>query len=342
MRLLACVQAQERDHALFSLGMRARRATYASVRAELDAGGFLRTHILRPTWHFVAPEDLRWILDLTSPRVLASMGAQHRQLGLDDPRAVSRALDALAALLEGRSHLTRRQIGERLAGRRGLPPPGQALGHLLGIAELRGLICSGPTAGAHHTYALVDEVVPPAPRLHPAEAHARLALRFFAGHGPASVADFTRWSSLTVAGTKAALGELGDRLDRVEMNGVAHWHDPAAPPRRSRAAPRAFLLPVYDEVVLTYPAVNFPEPPDRPAPDLPGSFWAPVVADGRLVGSWRRTLAGDRVVVEARLAPSLPEAGRAAVAGAARRLAAFLGRELEYATAARGASGGMD
>src|SRR5262249_5034538 len=140
VRLLVCVQSQERDHAIFSLGMRARRATFASVRAELDAGTFLRTHILRPTWHFVAPDDLRWIVALTTPRVVPGMRARHRELGLEDPRFVARAFDAVADLLAGRRYRTRRQIGAAFTDIGGLPEPGPQLGHVLLLAELEGLI----------------------------------------------------------------------------------------------------------------------------------------------------------------------------------------------------------
>jgi hypothetical protein len=328
--LLTCVQSQERDHAFFSLGVRTKGGTYGSVRAELDTGRFLRTHILRPTWHFVAPEDLQWILALTSPRVIRGMAARHRQLGLDDARFVNRSLDALAEFLRGRNHLTREELG-REAGRsrRRLPAPGAQLGHLLLLAELRGLICSGPTKGVHHSYALVDEVVPPATALDPAEAHARLARRFFAGHGPASVADFTRWSSLPAAGTRAALDAIGPELERVEIDGEPHWFDPALPRRRA-SAPAAFLVPVYDEAVLTYPRHRFPAVPDHPRGGRPDPFWAPVVAGLRDVGVWKRTVARDRVVVQVELAPSLGPDDRAAVREAAGRLASFLARELEY------------
>jgi hypothetical protein len=328
VRLLACVQSQERDHAMFSLGMRARTATYASVRAELDAGAFLRTHILRPTWHFVAPEDLRWILALTSPRVVSGMRARHRELELDDRRFLAQAFDALAALLAGRRYSTRREIGEAFTTTGGLPRPGPQLGHVLLLAELEGLICSGPIAGVHHTYALVDEVVPPAPALDREQAHASLLRRFLTGHGPASVRDFTRWSSLTAAGTNAALAEIGGELERVEVDGVPHWYDAAALDRPRPDAPDGYLFPVYDEAVLTYPAVTFPRAPGHPlvAPD---AFWAPAVAGLRNVGAWKRTVARRSVRVEVRLAPSATSGERSAVDGAAGRLAQFLERELD-------------
>ncbi|WP_153398822.1 winged helix DNA-binding domain-containing protein [Ornithinicoccus halotolerans] len=328
--LLGCVQSQERDHAFFSLGLRTHGATHADVTAEYNEGGFLRTHILRPTWHFVRPEDLRWMLALTSPRVEASMAARHRQLGLDDPRHVGRALDALTDLLSGRSYRTRTEIGEAFARHPGLPRAGPQLGHLLLLAELRGLVCSGPLRGAHHSYALVEEVVPPAPELAREEALDRLVRRFFAGHGPASAQDFARWSSLTVTDTRAALAGTGDDLERVEVDGTTLWFDPAARARARPGAPSTFLLPVYDEAVLSYRQLSFPAAPGHPYAERPDPFWAWIIQDGTNVGLWKRTVGARRVTVEARVATSLQASARESVQAAAQRLADFLGRELDY------------
>ena len=329
VRLLTCVQSQERDHAFFSLGLRTRRSTYAAVRRELDTGTFVRTHILRPTWHFVAREDLRWILALTSPRVLASMAGRHRQLGLDEPTRLDHGLALLSDLLQDKHFLTRPQLGDAFAERGSPVRPGEQLGHLLMVAELRGLVCSGPVQGVHHSYALVDEVVPPTPTLDPQEAHRELVRRFFTGHGPATVKDFTRWSSLTVAGTRAALADVGDSLEQVDVDGTPHWFDPAAVPRRSPSAPAAYLLPTYDEVVLSYRTVGIPTAPDHPRAEHPDPFWAQVVLHQRNVGLWKRTVRGDTVEVDVRLADSVDEPGRVAVRAAAQRLADFLGKELE-------------
>jgi hypothetical protein len=328
VRLLTCVQSQERDHAFFSLAMRSRKDRYAAVQREFDAGAFVRTHILRPTWHFVAPEDLRWILALTSPRVLSSMAARHRQLGLDDTKRMDAGLALLANLLQDKHFLTRPELGEAFAERGSPIKPGEQLGHLLIVAEMGGLICSGPMKGVHHSYALIDEVIAPAPQRSREEAVVELVRRFFSGHGPATVKDFTRWSTMTIADTKAALAELGDELEEVEVDGIPHWFDPTQVRRRSPAAPAAYLFPTYDEAVLTYPQVNFPALPDHPYAEHTDPFWACVVVDGTNVGLWKRTVRPDVVEVEVRLAPALPPDGREQVRVAAQRMAGFLERDL--------------
>ena len=326
VELLACVQSQERDHALFSLGLRTRGATMAAMRAALDRGEFLRTHVLRPTWHFIRPADLRWILDLTSPRVERSMAARHRELELD-ARTIGRGLDALTDLLAGGNHLTRAEIGA--LGRRDLPEAGPRLGHLLLVGELRGVICSGPSKGVHHSYALVDERVPPTPELDAEEALVRLVHRFFAGHGPASAQDFARWSSLTGADARRGVDALGDKLECIEVDGTPLWFDPALRARRQPSAPASWLFPTYDEVVLTYPSVAFAVADAHPQPKPADPFWARVVHGTTNVGVWKRTVARGRVLVHVELAPAGADV-RADVRAAAQRLADFLELPLDH------------
>lgn len=329
VRLLTCVQSQERDHAFFSLGMRTSADTYAAVQAEHDDGEVLRTHILRPTWHFVARNDIRWILAATSARVEAGMLGTHRRVGIADSRLQGRFLDALANLLRDRNHLSRIEIGQALAGRGRLPAAGEPLGHLLMIAEIRGVICSGPMRGVHHSYALMDEAVPLVSALSYEEGVARLTQRFFAGHGPASVKDLCRWASLKVADATAAVEALAGSIASTDVEGARLYFDPAVTARRTRPH-TAYLLPAYDEAILTYPQLNFPSLPDHPYAGEADQFWAHVIADGTNVGLWKRKVAGPTVRVEARLAPSLGAEPRARVFEAAQRLARFVGKNLEY------------
>jgi hypothetical protein len=322
--LLCCVQAQERDHSLYSLALRTGR-TVPELLGEHSAGGFLRTHILRPTWHYVLPGDLRWILAVTSARVESSMAARHRQLGLGDAATVDRAVDDLTSVLSGTVR-SRRELAAAVA-ERGMPwRAGEQLNHIVLVAELRGVVVSGPVRGrkeTDHGYVLVDETVAPSSPLERDDAVQRLVERFVRGHGPASDRDFSRWCTIGLNETRVALDALvGDgRIERIAVDGEPQWHAPAERPRRRRDAPGTFLLPVYDEVVLTYPRLNFDAAGDNPDPD---PFWAPVVHEQRFVGQWKRTVKGTSVLVEARLAPSLGAAGRASVAGAAADLARLL------------------
>jgi Winged helix DNA-binding domain len=322
VRLLAAVQSQEHAHGFWSLGMRTTGSTYADVQAAFDDGRILRTHMLRTTWHFVAPDDIRWMLRATSPRVLKRFGSHFRGLGLDE-RSQQETGELVAQLLEGGKHLTRKEIGQELT-ERGVLIAGERLTYIVMSAELRGLICSGPMRGAQHTYALLDERVPAGQSYGKDAALAEVAFRFFAGHGPASLSDFTRWSSMTVTHARAGVAAAGDRLDTVEVDGQTLWFDPAAPKPRT-AETTAHLLPLYDEALLTYPQLNFPVAKGHPHPPDMTLFTGSVIVGGHNVGTWRRTISGNELTVETALAPGLDAETLAAVATAVDRLREFLG-----------------
>ncbi|MET1006455.1 MAG: winged helix DNA-binding domain-containing protein [Propionibacteriaceae bacterium] len=323
---LACVQSQEYAHGFWSLGMRTTELTYTDVQREFDAGLFIRTHILRPTWHFVAAEDLRWILALTSPRVLQGNRSRCRQLELDQAD-LDRGCELIVAALSGGRHLTRNELG-RVMDAAGLPAPGQRLAYLVMTAELEGLICSGPMRGAQHTYAVLDERLPATPARTEEEALAELTWRYLSGHGPTSLKDFTRWSSLTLASAEAGLASVADRLERLEVDGQVLWFDPAAGEPAADVS-EALLLPLYDEATLSYPQLNFPLATGHPHPPDMDTFIGSVVVDAVNVGTWRRTVKGRKVLVETALTPGLSARGRDAVDAAVIRLAGFLGKELE-------------
>ncbi len=332
VRLLGAVQSQERDQALWSLGLRTRGATYASALAELDSGAIVRTHVLRPTWHLVPAEDARWMLALTGPRIERGLGARHRQLGLDDPRETARLLDTLTGVLAGGSSLTRGEVAGALTARE-WPRAGERLGHLLLLAEVRGLICSGPTRSGEHTYALMDDVVAPSDPIEDDLAARRLAQRFFLGHGPASIKDFVRWSGLTGTQTLAAL-ETIDGLERTEVGGVALWADPSAP-RSAAAGRRALLLPTYDELTLTYPSLAFPVIGAHPMTEAPGPYmddwsYGTVLHDGMSIGAWKPSWGKGSATVRTRLSSRCTAQQRHVVDQAVGSVAAFLGRDVEH------------
>jgi hypothetical protein len=329
VRRLLAVQAQDAPLAAWSLGLRMRRGTtYADVLAEQAAGGWVRTHVLRPTWHFVGPEDVRWLQRLTGPRVEASLAARHRQLGLDE-RARDAAVDALRELL-GQHPPTRRELAAAFADR-GLPASGEQMGHQLLVAEVRGVICSGPPRGTEHTYALLDSL-PPAPldSLDDEEARVELVRRFVSGHGPATDRDLARWSTLTLGQVRTALDGLRPTLEAVTVGEDRMWFDPAAPARTTRRPP-ALLVPTFDELTLTY--ADHPVPrrdPSAPRPRLVNAIGGgTVLLGGEDVAAWRRRSTGSTVVVT--VTPDGPLGARdlTRVEEAAEHLARFLGLSLD-------------
>ncbi|WP_295658458.1 winged helix DNA-binding domain-containing protein [uncultured Nocardioides sp.] len=324
VRSLLCVQSQDAPLARWSLAMRTGRTHDDDVSAAVDSGRVVRTHVLRPTWHYVHAADLRWLLALTSPKVVSALAARHRQLGLDDAAVVGREHRWLADTLRGGRHLTRRQLTrDDLRGER--------LGHLVMLAELDGLVCSGPLVGGQHTYALVDEWIPATPDKERDEAVRELVLRFFAGHGPASVAHLVRWTTLTKREVTAAVADLGEALESAEVESqTLVW---AAGTRDVGVSAGTRLVPVFDEAHLTYPGSTFPRVPDHPWGDRAHAFSEAggglVVSDLRDVGWWKRREDGRTTRVTVGLAPSLGAAARRQVEEQAAALAAYTGRTLE-------------
>ncbi|WP_427384956.1 winged helix DNA-binding domain-containing protein [Janibacter sp. G56] len=338
VRLLTCVQSQDAPLAAHSLAMRSRETTHADVLAAQSAGGWVRTHILRPTWHHVAPQDLRWIQALTGAKVEGSLAARHRQLGLT-PEIKERGIELLRELLTGGTALTRKEIGPAFAAA-GLPGPGEAMAHQLMCAEVRAVICSGPPRGSEHTYVLVDDTIPTAasdtwPR---EQALAELTHRFYAGHGPASERDLQRWSGLTLTEIRAATTELttspslvsSHPLEAVSCRGETLWFDPTVTPRVTRDHP-AYLLSTFDEAALTYPTTGFARRNDdadraRLVSQAAGGI---VVVDGHDVGTFTRKVEAKRTTVTIRPDITLSASDRDGIAQAAQFLADFHERPLD-------------
>ena len=304
--------------------------TYEALLAEQRAGGWLRTHVLRPTWHHVAPEDLRWVQRATGPRVEQSLAGRRRGLGLDD-ETVTTALRVLEHVLAGPTPHTRRELRPVFEAA-GLSTDVERLAHLLIVAELRSFICSGPPKGAEHTYVLADETVPPAPldQLGEDDARRELTRRFFAGHGPASERDLTRWSSLTLGHVRGALADLSGSLDHVDVDGHRLWFDPRMPSRTSRA-PLAMLLSTFDEVCMTYRDTGFPRrDPSAARVRLVSEAGGGIAVVGdEDVGVWKRTVTPTAVKVSVWGDTALDAADTAALGDTASGLAAFLELPLE-------------
>ena len=324
---LGAVQAQDYSGAKWAVALRMRRPTDTAIERAFTSGAILRTHVLRPTWHFVAPADIRWMLALTAPRVKAAMARYDRQLGLDAD-TYKRSHKALARALHGGVQLTRQELKHALE-RAGVAAGGvQRLAHLVMRAELDGLICSGGRREKQFTYALLDERVPASRGLTRDEALAELSRRYFTSRGPAQVGDFAWWSGLTAADAGAGLAMVESRLARDVIDGKTYWFSP--PARTSPRAPRdAYLLPLYDEYLIAYKdrtAALGPAGWTRIAENAP--FIAPIVVSGRVVGGWTRTLEKHRVLIT--IAPLAPftRASTRAIRSAAVAYADFLGLDL--------------
>ena len=277
------VQAQEFGPAKWGLAMRMREGTAdATIDSAFATGRILRTHVMRPTWHFVAADDIRWLLDLTAPRVQRIAASYNRRLELDTP-LLNRAIATFERALSGGRALTRAELGDELA-RNGVEVKGQRLSHVMMHGELEGAICSGPRRGKQFTYALLAERAPSARTMTREAALAELSRRYFTTHGPATIRDFVWWSGLTTADAKRGLEINGAK--RLESNGLTYWTIGRAPARPS-VARHVHLLPIYDEYLVAYrdrAAVPYTTP--TPNAERAG-YMHSIVIDGQIAGSWK-------------------------------------------------------
>lgn len=355
LRSLMAVQAQEFAYARWSLAQRVSRSvdppvTAMDIEQAVADGRILRTHILRPTWHFVHREDLRWLLALSAPRLEQANALTYRRAGIEAATA-ARSAQVLARAVEDGNHLPREALAERLR-EAGFAAKGLELAYLVMHAEITGVLVSGTpvrSAGGalKQTYALFDERVPAGPEPAPtrAEALAELARRYFTSRGPATVRDCADWSGLTMAdvrqGLELALAAQPATLAETAIDGVVHYYGAAAVRPAGAAAeagPRIDLIQCYDEYIMGYSATRHFMGGGAPAFPFQGQPMHVVLLEGRMVGSWRHTLLPHRCELDIRLpgpgdspGPALPAAGlsaaglSAAVQEAVDRYAAFIG-----------------
>lgn len=318
---LGAVQAQEYQGAAWALSQRLRGATSAAIEHAFTDGAILRTHVMRPTWHFVTPADIRWLLDLTGPRLNTKAAGQCRQYDLDDA-LFARSNAAIEGALRGGHQLTRAEITTVLAVN-GIIATGMRLILILQRAEADALICSGPRRGKQFTYALLAERAPRARRLPREAALAELARRYFTGHGPATVRDCARWSGVTISDVRAGIEGAGAALAHKDMAGETYWCA-ATPLPTPTSGDRAFLLSTYDEFLVGYSSFDALRRGGRSAEEV-GAYDSTLVIDGRVVGTWRRVIHKAAVLVTVTPFVPLSESQRMAVAAEAERYGAFLG-----------------
>jgi hypothetical protein len=296
---LLAVQAENPSQSAWAVASRTSDPSQHHLRAALEDGRVIRTHVLRPTWHYVLAEDVGWLLELTAPRVRRTTANQLRAVhGLDGHR-LDRATSAVLDIVGEHPDLTRGQIADRLRDR-GFETDGGLMTILLAHLELDRLVCSGRPLGDEHTYASFADRVPKPRRLERSEALGELVLRYFSGHGPATERDLAYWATLTITDVRHGLNRVGERLASFEHDGRTFWHAPADPPRR-RGEPVGHLLQILDETYRGYQETRWVLDTAAVVPRTRESTAGMALVDAQLLAAMRRTVTTDRVVFE--LAP---------------------------------------
>lgn len=334
VRSLLAVQAENPSQSAWAVATRTTSPRQGDLADAIADGRVLRTHVLRPTWHYVHADDAQWLLELTAPRVLPTVDQQLRPFADRMPRIT----DAVVELLGEASDRTRADLGGALADR-GMEFTGQQLMLLLAHLELHGIVCSGMPRDSEHTYALFADRVPAPTRLDRDDALAELAARYFTSHGPATERDLAYWATLTVTDVRRGIASAAGRLASFDHDGRTFWHAPgdapgsgsgpgSAPGSGSASpSPAGHLLQVLDEMYRGYQDSRWVIDAEGVVPRVRETAIGMALVDAQLVGAMRRTVGGTAVTFLVRPHRALDAREVEAIRDAAERYAAYLGLE---------------
>ncbi len=291
------MQAQDYNMVKWAMGLRLHGSTRDTIENAIERGDIVRTHLLRPTWHFVAANDLRWLIKLTAPQIRTAMRSRHKQLGIT-AKVAAKSNKVIEQALSGEIHLTRTELVNELEAA-GFENQDNRASHLLVQAELDGVIRSSPTKGKNSTYALMDDRVTEFPKLNNNESLEKLARIYFRSHGPATLEDFVWWSGLNIADARNTMEMVEQDFLSAEVNSQKYWFPelsfPAGDENQS-----VFLVPSYDEFLISYKdrSASISENVEKKAISNNGIFRPIIVVDGEVVGIWKRSKEKTKVTIE--------------------------------------------
>jgi hypothetical protein len=325
------MQAQDYSMAKWAIGLRLPGSTEASIEQAIASGQIRRTHLMRPTWHLVAAEDIRWLLALTSPQVMNASASMFRGLDLDE-KTCRRSNETIARSLDGGKHLTRQELMLEIE-KAGIKTDPYRAGCLMIYAELSALVCSGVTRGTKQTYALLDERVPNGQELSRDESIAELTRRYFTSHAPATLKDFVWWSGLSAADARKGLELNKENLAVVTIEGETYWvPEPVASPAIDGDS--LYLLPAFDEFMVSYKdrSASLEAGLTKSAITGNGVFKPIIVLGGKVIGIWKRQVRNDILSMEATLFRKLIPAEMREFEEKAQRYCQYLGKSLKMLT----------
>ena len=294
---LGAMQAQDYHMAKWAVGIRLPGSQDADVEKALNEGTIIRIHALRPTWHFVAQQDVRWILDLSSAQLKASSKSRDKQLELTE-KLYTKSNGLIEKALSAGEHLTREELMTVLQHHHIAVDTQRAI-HFMFRAELEGIACSGKLKGKNHTYALQEDRIHQTKKLTREEALAKLADRYFTSHAPATLKDFTWWSGLSITEARQALALVKDRLSIETLEGQQYWL-PASYHLPKTTPSSLYLLPAFDELIISYKdrSACLDTTHQKTAFTTNGIFRPIILLNGKGIGVWSRTIKKNNVLLE--------------------------------------------
>jgi hypothetical protein len=325
---MGVMQAQDYNMCKWAVGIRLPASTEKTIEAAIHKGEIIRTHLLRPTWHLVAAEDIYWMLALSAPKLKASLRSRLKELELTD-NLLKKSNSIIEKALTKHGHLTRDELIEELKKAK-IAVDNYRSSHIFFWAEMEGLICSGCLKEQEPTYALLHEWVPKKKELAKEEATALLAQKYFNSHGPATLADFVWWSGLNITVARQGLEAIKQELREEKIAGQSFWMPAslAEPPKKQQAV---YLLPAFDEYIISYKdrSAMYPGDLKEHAISNNGFFRPVIVVNGRVTGIWKRTSKKGKLLVEAQFFKASPKTVQALVNKAGKAYGDFMGQSTE-------------
>jgi hypothetical protein len=283
---MGAIQAQDYTMSKYAIGVRLKNATDKTIEEAINNGGIIRTHVLRPTWHFVAPEDARWMLELTSKNLNRALSSNNKRLELDE-KIFRKANAIIENLLRDGKHLTRKEIMEALE-KKGIKTDDLRAGHIMFRAETDLVVCNGARKEKQFTYALFDKRVPATKKFTKEESLAELALRYFSSHGPATLQDFTWWSGLSITDAKNGLELIRPRLVSEKNGENVYWLASNTNTAKTKSNATVFL-PAFDEFLISYKSRETSLDPKFASKSYTtnGIFNPIIVHNAKVIGTWK-------------------------------------------------------
>jgi len=322
VRWLLALQAQDYPGAKWSLGLRLPGSRETTVEQSIAEGSIYRTWLMRGTLHFVAEEDVHWLLALLAPRLIAGSARRYGELELDEATLI-KSNDVVAQALQKQGPLERKALFTILQ-QNGLSTAGQRGIHMLQRASLDGLVYQAGVRANQAIFALLG--APPSPLPGREAALAELARRYFTSRGPATLQDFTWWSGLPVAEARAGLESIRSELVEVAFDGWTGWQALPVPPG-DPLPPSVYLLPGFDEYLLAYKdrSASLDYPHYRRRTPTNGMLPATILVNGRVAGTWKRVIGKKGLQVIPDFFEKPPEEDRRGFEASVHQYADFLG-----------------
>ncbi len=323
---MGAIQAQDYSMAKWAVGLRVAGSNDESVESSFNNGEILRTHVLRPTWHLVSPDDIYWMINLTSPKLKSSIKSRHKHLELSES-IINKSNSIIEKELGNRKILTREELADEFH-KSGIKTDANRLSHLLFCAELEGLICSGPLKSKKHTYSLLSARVPDKKELSRDESIAELAKRYFTSHCPATIQDFAWWSNLSLTEIRKALNSLKSEFI-TDTTDAGQYLYPYSYSEYPSDNPSVYLLPAYDEFLISYTdrSSSLSLINNKKTVSDNGIFYPPVVVNGQVSGIWQRATQKEKVMITLNLFQSLNDSTVKFIKSRVDQYGKFLGKE---------------